>query len=497
MALLDRSDWYDIARTTNWTPRYATEEEIFPREMSDMFDLGMSQWEAFDEPFKISYREYVDVQSKKDADAYSVKAALARSKFYDESDPRWKSILKLHFGALCLVEYAAVLGEAKMMRFGKAPGMRNMATFGALDEMRHCQIQLFFAHQYVSKSRQFDFAYKNMHTNGWAAAATRSAIDDITVGRDAISEALTLTFAVEQAWTNLQFLGLAADAAKAGDFTFSNLISSVQTDESRHAQIGGAALKVLIANGKKKEAQQAVDISFWRNWRLFMTVSGPAIDYLTPLECRDKSFKEFVEEFVVAQYERALLDLGLDTPWYWDFFLDTLNYHHHSGHIEIWFVRQTLWWDPVGGVAPDERAWLEEKYPGWSDKWGPLWDVITENIRAGRTDKLFPKTIPMLCHTCGLSSGAIPGTGHTSNGCWIDESDRRYYFCTPVCKWIYEVEGDRTRDYKGIIERVMDGTIPSDMEGMLCYFGLMPGERGEDGHDYAWARVGGAADEAA
>ena len=48
---------------------------------------------------------------------------------------------------------------------------------------------------------------------------------------------------------------LAADAAENGDFTFSNLISSIQTDESRHAQIGGAALKVLLENGKKEEAQ--------------------------------------------------------------------------------------------------------------------------------------------------------------------------------------------------------------------------------------------------
>ena len=51
-------------------------------------------------------------------------------------------------------------------------------------------------------------------------------------------------------FTNMQFLGLAADAAEAGDFTFASLISSIQTDESRHAQIGGPALHARIFGGR-------------------------------------------------------------------------------------------------------------------------------------------------------------------------------------------------------------------------------------------------------
>jgi toluene monooxygenase system protein A len=147
MPLLERSEWYDIARDTNWTPSFATEQEIFPDEMSDAFGLSLDAWNAYDEPFKVTYREYVQVQSKKDAGAYSVKAALARSNFYDNADPGWQSILKMHYGAVCLLEYNAVLAEAKMARFAKAPGMRNMATFGSLDELRHAQIQLYFAHE--------------------------------------------------------------------------------------------------------------------------------------------------------------------------------------------------------------------------------------------------------------------------------------------------------------------------------------------------------------
>ncbi len=489
MALRDRSDWYDIARDTNWTPTYATEEEIFPDEMSDAFGLTIEQWEAYDEPFKISYREYVAVQGKKDADAYSVKAALARADFYDKAEPGWKSILKMHYGAVCLLEYIAVIAEAKMARFSKAPGMRNMATFGTLDELRHTQVQLYFAHDLVTKSRQFDWAIKTFHTQSWAAIAGRAMLDDMTLGRDAVTMSIMLTFALEQGFTNLQFLGLAADAARMGDYTFSNLISSVQTDEARHAQIGVAALKVLVANGKKAQAQQAVEIAFWRNWRLFMSITGPAIDYITPLSRRDMSFKEFLHDFIITQFERALRDIGLDKPWYWDFFLKTTDYYHHSGHLEIWFVRQTVWWDPAAGVSPEERVWLEEKYPGWNDRWGKLWDVVAENAVAGRTDKIFPQTLPMLCNLCGLSIGGMPGQGHHVKGRTRVHGGRQFYFCSEPCRWIFDLAPERYAGHKSVVDRLLGGEIdPPTIEGTLLYFGLQNGERGDDAESYAWAR---------
>ena len=79
-----------------------------------------------------------------------------------------------------------------------------------------------------------------MHTNEWAVIAARHLFDDIMAGRDAVGVALMLTFAFETGFSNLQFLGLCGRyAAQAGDIAFSNLASSIQTDEARHAQIGG------------------------------------------------------------------------------------------------------------------------------------------------------------------------------------------------------------------------------------------------------------------
>ena len=103
---------------------------------------------------------------------------------------------------------------------------------------------------------------------------------------------------------------------------------SIQTDEARHAQIGHPVLKKLIAHDRAR-AQRLVDKWFWRSFRFFAVVTGFAMDYLTPLSARRASFKEFVEEWVVDQFQSSLDELGLERPRYWQAFLDALPMYHH------------------------------------------------------------------------------------------------------------------------------------------------------------------------
>ena len=110
----------------------------------------------------------------------------------------------------------------------------------------------------------------------------------------------------EVTFTNLQFIALAADATKAGDHVFAQLIQSIQSDEARHAQIGMEVMRLMIRAGRKAEVQKLVDISFWRNWRAFAPLTGLAMDYYTPLERREHSFKEFMYEWVIAQFARRV-----------------------------------------------------------------------------------------------------------------------------------------------------------------------------------------------
>ena len=170
--------------------------------------------------------------------------------------------------------------------------------------------------------------------------------------------------------------------------------------ETRHAQIGAAVLRVLLENGKKEHAQQLVDVAWWRQWRLFATIGGPTVDYYTPLHAREKSFQDFALEFVAQQFERVLLDLDLDLPWFWDDFIESCDTVSHATHLAFWFWRAAQFWNSTAGVSMAEREWLEKKYPGWNDTFDKSWDVIEQNLAEGREDLTFPPTVPAICNTC-------------------------------------------------------------------------------------------------
>lgn len=489
MAKLTRDQWYDLARRLDWQLSYVSEDEAFPEAMTGgRQGVPTEEWWTWDEPYKITYRDYVKNQHEKDAAAYAVQAAVRRSQMYDQLDEGWHSALKAHYGAIPLAEYAAAVGEARMARFGRAAAWRNVSTFGCLDEVRHGQIQLIFPHEYIGKDAQYDWAHKTFHTNEWGAIAARLIFDDMFTGNNALDTAIQLTFAFETGFTNLQFLGMAADAMEIGDVNFSSLISSIQTDEARHSQIGTPVPQVLMKHDPEY-AQYLVDKSFWLSWRLIHTLTGISMDYYTPLEHRRMSFKEFIEEWIIDQFLRNTADLGLRKPWYWDRFLRELDQVSHALHlVGIWYWRPTVWWNPKAGIAPAERRWLNEKYPGWDESWGQLWDVIIRNVQEGELDLTLPLTFPMLCSLDQLPiCEARPGTIEPHV---LDYQGRRYCFCSDVCRWIFEREPEKFAGHTTLIDRFLAGEIqPPTLEGALAYMGLTPETMGQDAENYAWVEA--------
>lgn len=482
------SDWYDIARDTNWTPKYVHEDELFPPQFSDPFGIPVSEWERFDEPYKVTYRDYVKTQREKDVGAYSVKSALSRVEFYKKADPGWKALLQMHFGTIPFVEYGSVSAFARITRFGKGPGMRNMANFGTLDEIRHTQIQMFFGYEFLSVDRAFDWAQKAQRTENWVVKSERHCFDDVEHTRDAVTAAVMTNFSFEQGFTNLQFVALSADAKKYGDYSFAAMLQTVQSDEARHSQIGEPLLEILISNGKKAEAQKMIDISFWRVWKQFSALSGIAFDYYTPLAQREFSLKEFAHEFVVTQFLRNLTALGLDKPWYWDeHFLPDVDTYHHAQQIGIYLYRSTEWWNPIAGVTPAERDWLEKKYPGWNDTFGKVWDVITENIVNGKLERTQPRIIPMMCSMTGFELSGVPGKNWKVEDHFVDLDGRRYHFGSVVDKWIFEQEPARYKKYMGFSDRLMRGMMPPGPDGVYEYMSMSPEERGVCGENFKWA----------
>jgi len=485
MPKLERSQWYDLNRDMNWNFKYVTEAEVFPDAMSHSHGIAPAAWWSWDEPYKISYREYVQNQAEKDTGVYSVRSAIARSRLFDNLDPGWKAAIIAHYGAIAMPEYLASIGEARMGRFGRAAAWRNMALYGTLDEIRHGQIQFFFPHELLKKEPRFDWAHKSHHTNEWGVIAIRHFFDDVFTSNDAVSTAIQLTFTVETGFTNLQFLGMAADAMETGDVEFGSLISSIQTDEARHAQQGEPTLRVLVQHGKKAEAQRLIDVAFWRSWRIFALLTGISMDYYTPLVHRRMSFKEFMLEWIVKQFTDQFRDLGLERPWYWDLFLQELDWLHHALHLGVWFKRPTVWWNPDAGVSAAEREWLEAKYPGWHDRFATYWHTIAENVRRGNIGYTHQETLFVVCNMCQLP---VCGTTVGAPPRQVTHNGRVYTFCSDPCKWIFAQNPARYAGHLSIIDRFLAGHIqPPDMTGVLAYMGLSSAEQGADATNYAWA----------
>jgi len=493
--VLKRAQWHDLARKLDWDFTYVDPKDVFPQAISGRPWLPHSEWKDWDEPYRTSFAEYVATQHAKEESVQSVRKAVGRVEDFQKLDPSWLNGLKLHSATLPLAEFAAVIGNLRAARFGRDSAWRNTATFGALDEVRHTQIPLLLMHDLVKWNPQFDWTHKFFHTNNWVAIAGRHLIDELLLGGNPIEFAVATNFVFETGFTNLQFVGLASLAHAAGDRMFEKMVQSIQTDEARHSQIGPAVLRTLVKHDPEY-AQYLLDKWFWRTWLFFAVVTGFSMDYLTPLKHRTQSFKEFMQEWVLDQFQRTLVEFGLRKPWYWDQFLGALDYYHHMVYASAYTYRATVWFD-FALPGPEEREWLRSKY---ADSWpqlDPVWERVSDRWRKSGpgvewyTHGATPVTFCDLCQLvlCG-------GTPARNTAQVVEHGGRKYIFCSEPCRWIFLKEPERYASHQDVVKRILAGEAPANLIELLTkYFSLTQDMWGKDvaRGDYAWMREPAAA----
>jgi len=488
--LLKRDEWMDLARKLDWELSYVDEAAAFPEVVSGHPWLANAAWVEWDEPYRTSYVEYVTNQNQKDAAVYAVRDAIGKAEDFARHDRAWASAVKLHTATLPLAEFAAVIGNLRAARFGRDSAWRTTAAFGALDELRHTQIPLLLMHELVGSDLQHDWAHKFMHTNDWVAIAARHFSDELLLASDPIELAIGTNFVFETGFTNLQFVGLASMAHQVGDRMFEKMVQSIQTDEARHAQIGRPVLERVLAHDRAY-AQYLVDKWFWRSWQFFAVVTGFAMDYLTPLGDRTASFKEFMDEWIVDQFQRSLDEVGLARPWYWDQFRSATEIYHHMVYASAYTYRATVWFD-FAVPGPDERAWLREKYPRTWHHLDPIWERITERWReAGPKVEWYTHGVTPVgfCDLCQLVLCGGTPTHNTAQT--VTHDGRKYILCSDPCRWIFEREPARYAGHKDVVKRILGGEAPANLiELVQSYFDLTRADWGKDvaGGAYPWLK---------
>jgi toluene monooxygenase system protein A len=470
--VLKRREWLDLARKVDWDFSYVDARDVYPEALAGSPWLPHTEWAGWDEPFRTSYSEYVATQQAKDASVYAVRDAIGKAEDAARLHAVWLNGLKLHAAALPLAEFASVFGNLRCARFGRDSAWRQTAVLGALDELRHTQIPLMLMHELVRHDAQFDWTHRFYHSNNWVAIAARHLVDELLIGADAIEFAVATNFVFETGFTNLQFIGLSALAHSVGDRMFEKMVTSIQSDEARHAQMGAPVLRTLIAHDRER-AQYLVDKWFWRSWHLFAVVTGFSMDYFTPLAARTGSFKEFMEEWVLEQFVRSLDEMGLQKPWYWDTFLRSLDHYHHMLYVSAYTYRASVWFDFVV-PSPRERAWLRTKYPASWPALEPVWEQITRRwseADPGNDFAVHGTAIVTFCDLCQLV--LCEGTPAHNSAVVVDRGGDKRIFCSEPCRFIFEREPERYAAHKDVVKRVLAGEAPGNLISMLrSYFGL-------------------------
>jgi len=488
--MLKRDEWLQLARKLDWDYSYVSEKDVFPEEIAGHPWLPHSEWQNWEEGFKTSYREYVQNQHDKDAAVYAVRDAVGRLEDIQKLATPWVNALKLHGAVLPLLEFTGLIGNLRGARFGRDSAWRTMATFGALDEYRHTEIPLLLLHELVRWEPQFDWAHKFHHTNNWFAIAVRHFIDELIVGQNTIEFQIATNVVLETGFTNLQFVGLASLARGAADHSFEKMITSIQTDEARHAQIGHPVLATVMKHDPEY-GQYLVDKWFWRNWRLFSVLTGFSMDYLAAVQERQNSFKEFMEEWIIDQFLRTLEEFGLKKPWYWDIVVEELEIYHHMIYATAYTYRSTFWFDFVI-PSPAHRQWLRRKYPKYWDDIEAVWERIEERWRevgpgAQNESAVHGSALPVFCDLCQLPlSGGTP-RNNTANT--LDMGEQKYIFCSEPCRWIFSREPERYAKHRELTKRVLAGEAPATFADLRSeYFRLTPDTWGKDiqAGKYSW-----------
>ncbi|HYQ17271.1 MAG TPA: hypothetical protein VEQ58_15975 [Polyangiaceae bacterium] len=487
-----RDEWTELARKLDWSFSYVDERAVFPESLAGAPWLAASEWRGWDEPFRSTFAEYVCTQQKKEVAFQAIAEALAHADDLARLDAGWLSVVKLHMATLPLAEFAATVGNLRCARFGRDSAWRMTSLLGALDELRHTQLPLRTMHELVRWDQQFDWTHRLLHTDDWVAIAARHLLDELLLGSDAIEFAIGTHFVFETGFTNLQFVGLTSMAKAAGDKLFEQMLQSIQTDEARHAQIGRPVLEMLVSRDKPR-AQRLVDKWFWRSFRFFAIVTGFAMDYLTPLSARRGSFREFVEEWVVDQFQSSLAELGLERPKYWQAFLDALPIYHHMLYASAYTYRASTWFDFVL-PGPEERAWLDSKYPETWPELAPIWQNISERWRVSGpgVEWYTHGTTPIaFCNLCQLP--LCGGTPRRNSAVFLTTAGRRRVFCSEPCRELFEAEPERYAAQQGVVERILAGEAPANLLELLRHFGLSDACWGRDvrSGDYEFLRAEG------
>ncbi|WP_418179325.1 YHS domain-containing protein [Aliarcobacter lanthieri] len=441
---LNKKDSYKYMTRLGWDPTYQKEEDVFP--YIKMEGIKIHDWEAWEDPFRMTMDSYWKLQAEKDKKLYSIIDAFAQNNGQKNiTDARYINALKLFITGITPIEYKVIQGFSHIARAFRGEGASIACQMQAIDELRHFQTQV---HTMSHYNKYFDgfHSFPIMHDRVWFLSVPKSFGDDASTSGP--FEFLTaISFSFEFVLTNLLFVPFMSGAAYNGDMATVTFGFSAQSDESRHMTLGLSAIKFMLEQDEANVpiVQKWMDKWLWRGYRMLGLVAM-MMDYMLPNS--PTSWAETVELYIEQNCMALYKDLekyGIVIPMnlintiiaekthvshqVWNIFYN----HTNAAGMHIWMPSE------------EKMNWLSQKYPDTFDKYyRPMFERYTKLEKEGK--RYYSQTLPMICQTCQIPLGFTDIEGGHPEVFTHETSEyngQKFHTCSKGCKQIFDTQPEK------------------------------------------------------
>jgi phenol hydroxylase P3 protein len=470
-----------LTRDLDWTPSYVDPAEVYP--FSRYEGIKIHDWDAWEDPFRLTVDAYAKYQAEKDKRLYAVLDSFAQSQGHlGISDASYLNAMKLFLQGVTKLEYAAHRHFAYLARHLDGPGPRFAALCQSLDELRHAQTQIHTLSNYNKYYEGFH-SWPKMHDRVWYLSVPKSFFDDaMTAGPFEFLTAISFSF--EYLLTNLLFVPFMSGASFNGDLPTMTFGFSAQSDESRHMTLGLEVIKFLLEQDEANVpiVQGWIDKWFWRGHRLNALVAQ-MMDYMLPKKVM--SWKEAFELYFEQQMMQGLFpDLayyGITPPRHVEHAILEKDIVSHQTY---WVLKQFTFaaafhtWE----VDDDSMAWLSAQYPDTFDTYFKP-RLLKSREQAANGMHSYFLGLPQLCQVCQIPMlFTEPGDPTTICFRHREYKGETYHMCSDGCQWIFDREPEKYIQAWLPVHQIYLGNCggPSVPE-VLSWYGV---EEGVDNHPY-------------
>lgn len=468
----DMARYYrETSRGLYWEPSYVRKEEIYPHRFAPQATrIHVKDWNRWEDPFRMFYREYVRVQARKELSYHSIADANQRFDVPKRIERRWVEGMKLYMAALAQSENFSSNLMTRMARFIPSPSFSQAAMYQAMDEVRHGQNDVNYM-RWLNKHYDGIDDWLTWFQRHWLFQTARVSFENI-FSADPFEMVIAVNTVFEAGWTNLLFVATPAVAVANGDMMFGQHQLTTQTDETRHIAIGMAGVKMLLEADDRNVPVVQEWFDKW-SWLLHRLVGAPTsiyIDYFG--KNKVMSYKEAFQHYHLQNYIGGLIEdlgpLGLKPPRFLKQMLEENEILSHA----VWkslFEGKAVHFHQLEPPDREERAWLAEKYPLFDRIYRPFWEA------ADAGDPLDVNGVPLHCKVCQfplliVDADNKPVFRHRAH------DGHSFYFCSEGCEWIFDLEPMKYANLLTQDEMLARGILKP--EEMMGFWGIERAHRG-------------------